>query len=94
MVGVHFRAAGRGRRRDLDEAVTEMIKALREYAGDRQARLSDSPNHRENRVLVQFVGLSSDEQLRDWVIGAAQLTPRKPAEFGNVAVAPVGAVVG
>lgn len=56
----------------FDEAVTEMIEALREYAGDWQARLLDSPNHRENRGLVQFVGLNSDEQLRDWIIGAAR----------------------
>jgi predicted RNase H-like HicB family nuclease len=32
----------------FDEAVTEMIDALREYADDWQERLLDSPNHREN----------------------------------------------
>jgi predicted RNase H-like HicB family nuclease len=56
----------------FDEAVTEMIEALREYADDWQERLLDSPNHRENWGLVQLVSLSSDEQLHDWIVGAAR----------------------
>jgi predicted RNase H-like HicB family nuclease len=56
----------------FDEAVTEMVEALREYADDWQERLLDSPNHRENWGLVQLVSLSSDEQLRDWIVGAAR----------------------
>lgn len=56
----------------FDEALTEMVDALREYADDWQERLSESPNHRENWGLVQLVGLSSDEQLRDWMVGAAR----------------------
>jgi predicted RNase H-like HicB family nuclease len=56
----------------FDEAVTEMIDALREYADDWQERLLDSPNHRENWGLVQLVSLSSDEQLHDWIVGAAR----------------------
>lgn len=53
----------------FDEAVTEMVDALREYAEDWQDRLSDSPNHEENWGLVQLVGLSDDDQLRSWIVG-------------------------
>jgi hypothetical protein len=56
----------------FDEALTEMIDTLREYADDWQERLLDSPNHRENWGLVQLISLSNDEQLRDWIVGAAR----------------------
>lgn len=54
----------------FDEAVAEMIVALREYADDWQDRLSDAPNHRNNWGLVQLVGLSDDAQLREWLVGS------------------------
>lgn len=53
--------------RTFDEAIEEMIQALREYAQDWQDRLSDAPNHLGNRGLVQLVGLSDDDQLREWL---------------------------
>ncbi|MET7425648.1 hypothetical protein [Dactylosporangium sp. NPDC005555] len=53
----------------FDVAVDEMVDALREYAVDWQDRLLDAPNHAGNWGLVQLVGLSSDEQLRDWLVG-------------------------
>lgn len=53
----------------FDEAVDEMIDALREYADDWQERLLDAPNHRDNWGLVQLISLSDDEQLRDWLVG-------------------------
>ncbi|MBB5153558.1 prevent-host-death protein [Saccharopolyspora phatthalungensis] len=56
----------------FDEAIAEMIDALREYADDWQDRLLDAPNHREHWGLVQLVSLSNDEQLRDWLIGATR----------------------
>lgn len=56
----------------LDEAINEMIDALREYAEDWQERLLDVPNHRDNRALVRLINLSDDEQLRAWLVGAAQ----------------------
>jgi len=56
----------------FDEAITEMIDALREYAEDWQERLLDAPNHRENWGLVQLISLSDDEQLRDWLVDAAR----------------------
>ena len=56
----------------FDDAVLEMVDALREYAEDWQERLLDAPNHRENWGLVQLIALSNDDQLRDWIVGAIQ----------------------
>jgi Antitoxin of toxin-antitoxin, RelE / RelB, TA system len=56
----------------FDEAVTEMIDALREYAQDWEERLLDAPNHRENWGLVQLISLSDDAQLRAWIVGDPQ----------------------
>jgi predicted RNase H-like HicB family nuclease len=56
----------------FDEAITEMITSLREYAADWQDRLLDTPNHRDNWGLVQLIGLSDDTQLRSWLVGAAE----------------------
>lgn len=56
----------------FDEAIMEMVDALREYAEDWQDHLLNAPNHRENWGLVQLIGLSEDEQLRDWLVGAAR----------------------
>jgi predicted RNase H-like HicB family nuclease len=56
----------------FNDAIEEMIEALREYAEDWQERLLDAPNHRGNWALVQVVELSTDEQLRDWLTGASR----------------------
>lgn len=56
----------------FEEAITDMIDALREYAEDWQDHLLHASNHRDNWGLVQLVSLSSDEQLSDWLAGAAQ----------------------
>jgi len=56
----------------FDEAIIEMVDALREYADDWQERLLDAPNHRENWGLVQLISLSDDEQLREWLVGSAR----------------------
>ena len=56
----------------FDEAIAEMIEALREYADDWQERLLDAPNHRENWGLVQLISLSDDDQLTDWLVGSAR----------------------
>lgn len=55
----------------FDDAVGEMILALREYAEDWQDHLLDVPNHRDNWGLVQLISLSDDEQLRAWIVGQA-----------------------
>ncbi len=56
----------------FDEAIDEMLDALREYAEDWQERLQAAPNHRDNWGLVQLISLSDDEQLRGWLVGAAR----------------------
>jgi predicted RNase H-like HicB family nuclease len=56
----------------FDDAIEEMIMALREYVEDWQERLLDAPNHRNNWALVQVVALSTDEQVRDWLTGASR----------------------
>ncbi len=48
----------------FDEAVSELIDALREYAEDWQSHLLNAPNHRDNWGLVQLINCSDDEQLR------------------------------
>ncbi|HEV7931284.1 MAG TPA: prevent-host-death protein [Actinomadura sp.] len=53
----------------FDDAIAEMVEALREYAADWQERLRDAPNHRRHWGLVQLISLSSDDQLRDWLVG-------------------------
>lgn len=56
----------------FDEALDEMVVALREYAEDWQERLLDAPNHAGNWGLVQLVSLSDDGQVRDWLVGSGQ----------------------
>ncbi|MGH3938792.1 MAG: prevent-host-death protein [Pseudonocardiaceae bacterium] len=56
----------------FEEAISEMVQALREYAADWQERLLDVPNHRENWGLVHLISLSDDEQLREWLVGSAR----------------------
>lgn len=53
----------------FDEAVDEMVDALREYAADWQDYLLDATNHRDSWAVVVLVGLSDDEQLRRWITG-------------------------
>jgi prevent-host-death family protein len=54
----------------FDEAITETVAVLREYAEDWQDHLRLAPNHRENWGLVQMISLSNDEQLRKWLSGS------------------------
>ncbi|QLY34892.1 prevent-host-death protein [Nocardia huaxiensis] len=57
---------------DLDTAITALIEAMREYTADWQDHLHGAPNHRKNVDFVQFVELSTDEQLREWLTAAEQ----------------------
>jgi hypothetical protein len=50
----------------LEEALEEMVDALREYAFDWADHLSTAPNHRRNWGLIQLVELSTDEELAEW----------------------------
>jgi antitoxin of RelE/RelB toxin-antitoxin system len=54
--------------KSFDEAVGEMVLALREYAEDWQDHLRDAPNHRDNWGLVQLIELSDEDQLRSWLV--------------------------
>jgi predicted RNase H-like HicB family nuclease len=53
----------------VNEAVDEMVLALREYAEDWADHLLHAPNHRDNWGLVQFIALSSDDQMKGWLTG-------------------------
>lgn len=54
----------------FEEAIDELIEALREYAQDWHQHLLHAPNHQNNWGLVQLITLSSDDELRAWVTGA------------------------
>lgn len=54
---------------DLDEAVEDLVDALREYAEDWNDHLSGARNHTQHRALVTFVELSTDDELRTWITG-------------------------
>lgn len=52
-----------------EDAITELVCALQEYAEDWHGRLGHAPNHAGNWGLVQLVELSTEEQLKRWVTG-------------------------
>lgn len=53
-----------------EDAVDELIVALREYVTDWHDHLGVAPNHADNWPLVEFVGISDDDQLRAWATGS------------------------
>ncbi|SRR5260370_4626008 len=53
----------------LDDAVEEMIRALRTYAVAWHDVLGSALNHRDNWGLVQLIDLSTDDQLCIWLTG-------------------------
>jgi antitoxin (DNA-binding transcriptional repressor) of toxin-antitoxin stability system len=53
----------------FEDALAEMVAALREYAKDWADHLRYASNHEQNWGLVQIIDLSSDEELRDWLQG-------------------------
>lgn len=50
----------------VDDALSDLVLSLREYAEDWEERLQRVPNHESNWALVQLVKISTDEQLVDW----------------------------
>lgn len=54
-----------------EEAVDDLIDALRDYAEDWGERLRHAPNHRSSWALVQLVDLSGDDELHRWIQGIA-----------------------
>jgi predicted RNase H-like HicB family nuclease len=55
--------------RTLDEALAEMVDALREYAEDRHGHLRNAPDHRQHQGLVELINISDDARLRHVLLG-------------------------
>ena len=53
----------------LEEALDDMVLALRDYAEAWSERLRLAPNHEQNWGLVQIIEFSSDAQLKTWLQG-------------------------
>jgi predicted RNase H-like HicB family nuclease len=53
----------------LEEALDEMVLALRDYADAWSERLRLAPNHEQNWDLVQIIEFSSDTRLKAWLQG-------------------------
>jgi hypothetical protein len=64
--------AGEGE--DLDAAIDDLIDALRDYASDWNDRLHVAANHEANWAVAALVELSTDEQLRDWLLTIDTIT--------------------
>lgn len=52
----------------LDDAITDLIANLRDYASEWQEHFAAAPNHANNWALVQLVNISSDGDLRNWLL--------------------------
>ncbi|KSU67229.1 prevent-host-death protein [Arthrobacter sp. NIO-1057] len=50
-----------------DEALDEMVLALRDYAQAWTERLRLASNHENNWGLVQLIDIASDDQLKAWL---------------------------
>ena len=53
---------------DLDAALDDLIDALRDYAADWNDRLHVAANHEANWAVAALVELSTNEQLRSWLL--------------------------
>ena len=62
----------------LDEALDDLVAALREYAEDWNDRLQSAPNHRGNFDVALIAELATDDQLKNWVLaGTPSVAPAK-----------------
>jgi hypothetical protein len=52
----------------FEQAIDDLLEALRGYADDWNDRLLNAPNHREHWPVVELVTLASDDQLRAWLL--------------------------
>ena len=59
---------------DLDAALDDLIDALRDYAVDWNDRLHVAANHEANWAVAALVELSTDEQLRSWLLTLDSIT--------------------
>ena len=53
---------------DLDGALDDLVEALRDYATDWNDRLHVAANHQDKWAVAALVELSTDEQLRTWLL--------------------------
>lgn len=67
----------------FDDAIDDLIAALREYVDDWNDRLHRAPNQGHLRPLVQLVELSDDDELRAWLVGTADAPGRAATEPGG-----------
>ena len=51
----------------FDEAVDELVDALRDYVEDWEDHLRLAPNHQQHWPVVQLARLSDDDVLRHWL---------------------------
>jgi len=52
----------------FEQAIDDLLEALRDYADAWNDRLLNAPNHREHWPVVELVKLASDDQLRAWLL--------------------------
>ena len=69
----------------FDDALDDAVAALRDYAHDWNERLRTAPNHARHRAVVQVVELSTDLQLRDWLLGGALTADAEAGAHGATA---------
>lgn len=60
--------AGEGE--SFDDALDDLICAMRDYSDDWTDRLHRASNHAEHWRLVQLIDLSDDTELRDWLLAS------------------------
>jgi sugar phosphate isomerase/epimerase len=60
----------------FDDAVDDLVAALRDYAEAWNDRLHSAPDHARHRAMVELVELSDDQQLREWLVGPDSATDR------------------
>ncbi|MGO3146519.1 MAG: hypothetical protein ACTIJ6_02450 [Leucobacter sp.] len=56
----------------LDAAIEDMVLQLREYQDDWALHYSSAPNHRSNWPLTMLLSMSTDTQLKDWLINGGE----------------------
>ena len=52
----------------FDDAIDDLVVAMREYAADWNDRLFTAPNHRSQWALVMLTELSTDDELKNWIL--------------------------
>src|SRR5699024_9166575 len=57
---------------NFDDAIGDAIDALREYADAWNDHLHTAANHVDNRPVVELIELSSDDELRAWMLGGQE----------------------